>query len=108
MKITSLLAIILPLIVTVANAEPRTALVDITKMRPYTTGAYFVTVSSNLMANGAQCHTVYKVNAADAGAKSVIASLLTAYSLEKKIQIEVPTATGCIGFGTPIASVFLN
>ena len=89
-------------------AEPRTAEVSITAMRPYTTGDYFVTVSSSAMATGPACTTVYKVQASDPGAKSVIASLLTVYALGGTLQIEVPTATGCEGFGTPIQSVFLN
>jgi len=88
------------------SAEPRTVVTTISKMRPYSSGAYFVTLASNQLTTGT-CTTVYQVKADAAGAKSVIASLLTAYALGESIQIEIPTATGCEGFGTPIQSVFM-
>ena len=110
MKTRTKLLVSLSALLTVGavNAEPRTAVVDIVSMRPYTDGSYFVTVSSNAMVGAAACTTVYKVNSEGAGAKSVIASLLTAYALPSQIQIEVPTATGCTGWGSEIASVFLQ
>jgi hypothetical protein len=91
-----------------ANAEPRTAVAKIVKMRPYSTGAYFVTLDSNLL-GGSACTTTYRVNADGAGAKNVIASLLTAYALEQSVQLEVPSGgADCEGFGTPIQSVFMS
>ncbi|RBP51488.1 hypothetical protein [Arenicella xantha] len=110
MKKISVLAVSLMAIATsfTASAEPRSVAVDITKMRPYASGNYFVTVSSDEMNDSSNCTLVYKVQSDAAGAKSVIASLLTAYALEKPIEIEIPTSTGCEGFGTPIQSVFLS
>lgn len=89
------------------SAEPRTKYTDISSMRPYTNGDYFITLASNQFSNGTVCTNTYKVQSSAAGAKAVIASLLTAYASGQKIQIEVPTATGCQGFGTPIQSVFM-
>jgi hypothetical protein len=91
-----------------AQAEPRTAEATIVWMRPYTTGDYFVNISSSRLTTGATCTTVYRVKADDPGAKGVIATLLTAYSLGAPLQLEVPTNTGCEGYGTPIQSVFLT
>jgi len=90
-----------------AHADPRSVLVDITRLRPYTNGTYFVSVSSDQLTTGASCTTVYAVKKDDAGAKAVIASILTAFALGSKIQIETPTAVGCTGFGTAIQSVFI-
>ena len=92
----------------VANAEPRTAVAKIVKMRPYTTGAYFVTLDSDLL-GGTACTTTYQVQADAAGSKAVIASLLTAYALGQSVQLEVPSGgPDCEGFGTPIQSVFMS
>jgi hypothetical protein len=103
----SLIGVAGMLIMGQAMAEPRTAVADIAKLRPYTSGEYFVTLSSNLL-GGSPCTTTYKVKASDAGAKSVIASILTAYALGQQVQIEVPSGgPDCEGFGTPIQSVFM-
>ena len=90
------------------SAEPRTVSTTITKLRPYTDGSYFVTLGSNALNNATTCTTVYLVQSGDAGANAVIASLLTAFALGSNIQIELPTATGCEGFATPIQSVFIT
>ena len=106
--IIGFVAILLISSIGVSYAEPRTVITTITNMRPYSTGGYFVTVASNQLNTGATCSTVYQVQGDAAGANAVIASLLTAYSLEQPIQIEIPTATGCVGFGTPIESIFMR
>ena len=88
-------------------AEPRTVSTNITNLRPYTTGDYFVTLATADIADGSTCNRTYRVQSNDPGAKGVIASVLTAYALGQDIQIEIPTATGCEGFGTPIQSIIM-
>jgi len=88
-------------------AEPRTVVSSISSMRPYTTGTYFVTLATASLADGTSCNRTYRVRNDDAGAKTVIASLLTAYAMGQDVQLEVPTSTGCTGFGTPIQSVIV-
>jgi len=105
LKVTMVCAAVLSAVP--ASADPRSVLVDITRLRPYTSGTFFVSVSSAQLTTGASCTTVYAVKKDDPGAKNVIASILTAFALGSKVQIETPTATGCSGFGTPIQSVFI-
>ena len=73
-------------------------------LRPYANGDYFVKLASDQL-DGASCTVTYKVKGVAAGAKAVIASLLTAYALPKKIQLETDP---CTGYGTLIKSVFLQ
>ena len=91
-----------------AVAEPRTLSGPIANLRAYTSGVYFVTLPSADMADGTTCNKTYKVKADGLGAKAVIASLLTAFALGSDVQLEIPTTTGCEGFGTPIQSAILN
>jgi len=101
--------LILTIVATVSvNAEPRTVNQAISNMRAYTTGTYFVTLASSAIVGGSPCHRTYAVNNSDAGAKTVVASLLTAYALGQNVQIEIPTAAGCTGFGTGIQSVIIS
>ena len=90
------------------TAEPRTVNQPISNMRAYTTGTYFVTLATSAITGGSTCNRTYKVKNDDPGAKTVIASLLTAYALNQDIQIEIPTAAGCTGFGTAIQSVIVS
>lgn len=110
MKVSLIKAIVVTLSLLSAStvyAEPRTEVTSISSMRPYTTGTYFVTLATAAIADGSTCNRTYSVKSDDAGAKSVIATLLTAYALGQDVQLEVPTSTGCEGFGTPIQSVIV-
>lgn len=92
----------------IVSAEPRTVLAEIERMRPYTTGGYFVTVGTNAMTDGSTCTNTFTVDGDSAGSKAVIASLLTAYALGQEIQLEIPTGTSAsCAFGHPIQSVFM-
>lgn len=112
-KLSTTLLIALSIFVSaIASAEPRTVPTKITSMRPYTDGSYFITVADRNLANSSGNITIctnstFKVQSDAAGAKSVIASLLTAYALDSDVQIEFPTAETECGFGTLIQSVFL-
>lgn len=112
-KISAAVAISCSLLASgIASAEPRTVATQITSMRPYTNGDYFVTVADRTLANSAGSITsctssTFKVNSTDAGSKTVIASLLTAYATGNDVQIEFPSSETTCVFGTNIQSVFL-
>jgi len=89
-------------------ASPNTEPSEIRLLRPYANGTMFVQIASGDLSDGGSCSTVYRVRDDQPGAKAVIATLLTAYALEAEVEIELPTATGCTGFGTPIQSVYLR
>ena len=91
-----------------AAAAPNTLPGQIILLRPYSNGSMFVQLDTSGLADGTTCTSVYAVRSDLTGAKTVIATLLTAYALGADVEIEVPTSTGCEGFGTGIQSVYLR
>lgn len=91
-----------------AVAAPNTEPAKIKLLRPYANGTMFVQMNTTTLTDGGTCSSVYRVQNDQPGAKAVIATLLTAYALESDVEIELPTSTGCTGFGTPIQSVYLR
>lgn len=89
-------------------AAPNTESAEIRLLRPYSNGTMFVQLTTDQLDDGTTCSSVYSVRSELDGAKNVIATLLTAYALGETVEIEVPTSTGCQGFGTPIQSVYLR
>ena len=93
-------------LVPMAHAGDFTATTQITNVRSYQEGSYFVTVQSSALAAGGTCTTVYKVNGAASGAKTIIATLLTAKATDRNVRLEM--ATGCPdGWGSEIISVIV-
>ena len=91
-------------VVPVANAGDFTVRTNIVSVRSYLEGSYFVTVGSQALNTGQNCTTVYRVAGDAAGAKTIIATILTAKATDSQIQLEMPT--GCPdGWGSPIISV---
>lgn len=90
--------------VTPAFAGPFTVETKINWLRSYLDGSYFVNVTSNKLSGGGTCTTVYKVVSSNPGAKTVIATLLSAQASNRNIIIEIPA---CNGWGTEIISVFI-
>lgn len=87
-----------------AYAGDFTARTSIVSVRSYVQGAYFVTLASSALKAGGTCTTVYKVSGDAAGAKTIIATLLTAKATGSQVELEVPT--GCPdGWGSLITSV---
>ena len=91
-----------------AYAGDFTARADIVSVRSYLNGAYFVTISGNgALKNGIACTTVYKVPAAAAGAKTLVATLLTAKAAGNQVELEVATGCPAPKWGQDIISVVL-
>ena len=91
-------------VVPVANAGDWSVNTNIVNVRSYLDGTYFVTVGSPALTTGQRCTTVYRVVGSAAGAKTIIATLLTAKATDSQIQVEMPT--GCPdAWGSPIISV---
>ncbi len=89
-----------------ANAGAFTVPAKIVWLRSYVNGAYFVNINTARLSGGGTCTTVYKVNQNQPGAKTIIATLLSAKAMNDSITIELDN-TGCKGWGTLITSVFI-
>lgn len=103
--LASVLGLFLCGTLTPAYAGKFTVQTKINWLRSYLDGSYFVNVTSNKITGAAPCTTVYKVVSAQPGAKTIIATLLSAQAANRNIIIEIDNA-GCQGWGTQIISVF--
>ncbi|MBI3561507.1 MAG: hypothetical protein HY080_07320 [Gammaproteobacteria bacterium] len=91
-----------------ALADPTTAPVHITQIRPYNTqgascGVVYIAVDQTLACNT----NVFQIDLCFGGGKEVYAAALTAFAASKAVQVEVVNS-GCTGWGTKIQSLFMN
>lgn len=98
-------------------AGPKTNLVKINFLRPYTTGTFFVyldasnttmTIDNSVVTT---CTSVFKVKVSGPGKDAVIAALFIAHSQDREIVIELPTGStvaNCEKWGTEIQSIYLH
>lgn len=99
-----LLAAALIALSTSAFATPESTAALVTEVRPYISGATFVSID-----NSSLCGTTVFSIAADApGKKERYAAVLTALSTGKYVRLEAANATGCVGWGTQLQSVYLQ
>jgi hypothetical protein len=89
-----------------ALAEPTTIPVKILEVRPYNVqgapGAVYVRIDQVSL-----CNTdTYKIDLSWNGSKEVLATALSALVTDKPVKVEVAN-TGCVGFATPIQSLYI-
>jgi hypothetical protein len=89
-----------------AQAEPTSGPVKVLEVRPYniqgSPGAVYVRIDQVSM-----CNTdTYKIDLSWNGSKEVLAAALSALLADKPVKVEVAN-TGCVGFATPIQSLYI-
>lgn len=91
------------LITFAAQAEPTGPRVNVIELRPYAGGNAYLRVSSSEF-----CGTeVFAIALNEPGGKEIFATALTALTTGKKIAVEIPSGTGCTGWGTRVQSIYI-
>jgi hypothetical protein len=86
-----------------AFSEPTSGPLFVSLLRVYATGDVYVSMKSNSFCNTDSFH----IPASTAGRKEMLATLLTAQSLNSSVFLEASNATGCAGWGTKLQSIYL-
>jgi hypothetical protein len=103
MKIKNLLTVFIFVGSVNALAEPTSGPLFVNLLRVYSTGDVFVSMKSN-----AFCSTdTFHIPATVVGRRELLATLLTAQSLNSPVLLEASNATGCAGWGTKLQSIYL-
>jgi hypothetical protein len=79
--------------------------VKVSKLRAYSNSAAvgIVEFETPVVCNT----TAFRIDLIAPGGKEMYATLLTALTTGKKVQVEVSNGTGCTGWGTYLQSVFM-
>ncbi len=86
-----------------AFSEPTGGPLFIKLLRVYSSGEIYVTMQNNTF-----CTTdTFHVPATFPGRREILATLLTAKSLDSPVYLEALNDTGCVGWGTKLQSVYL-
>lgn len=86
-------------------AEPTSAPLTLKMLRPYAGGPNVYVYVGETTFCGAD---TFVIDTSMPNGKELYAAALTAYAMGKRVRLEVPTATGCSGWGTKVQSIPLD